>query len=198
MQSILTTRGIERYDVVREPAWKSATVTACAWEAPGIFDDCQAIRAAERDRHWGTIVKSCREAVPALLRAAEIIETSWYELSPEQQNEAIKVRALIDEHAKREAAESRNFFDRLARTTKALWWGLHQTDIMPYMYACVRFMIAVDRAVGNESRRRRFMEQSMAKTPDLIAEIERGEADFSASRTTRYSREEFQQRFILT
>ena len=135
---------------------------------------------------------------PALHRAAEIIETSWYDLSPEQQAEAVKIKRLVEDGAKRFNKECRNPLHRVWRTTKALWWGVNQTELMPYMYASVRFLVAVDRALANETRRRRSMERAMANDPNIVSEMERGEADFSAGRTTRYGRGEFARRFTLT
>lgn len=174
-------------------------MTACVWDAPGVVEDFRVIGTAKADHEWRATVNKCRELVPALLRISEIIETSWYELSPEQQNQAVSVRATIEDIVKRAAEErSSNIFERLARGAQGFWWSLNQTDLMPYMYATVRFMLAVDRALANETRKRRAMEKAMSRDSEIIAQVERGEADFAAGRITRYSREEFARRFILT
>lgn len=173
-------------------------MTVCTWDAPGILEDCRVIRDARKDHNWRLQVEKCREMVPAMHRAAEIIETSWYDLSPEQQAEAVKIKRLVEEGAKRLDEEARGALDRIWRRAKAFWWGVNQTELMPYLYASVRFLVAVDRALANETRRRRSMERAMVNDLGIVAQIERGEADFSAGKITRYSQEEFARRFILT
>ena len=154
------------------------------------------ITAAREKRRWREWAEAKKAAVPQLLHAAEMIETSWHKMSEENQDQIIAARRALDGWLKSQP-EPKNLVERLGRTIKSLWIAAYESDAIPYVYSLTRFMVAVDRALASEARRFEKADEFFAYSDQAQAAMKRGEADAGAGRGRIFSAEEFRDHFTF-
>jgi len=157
------------------------------------------IRAMEKARaqeQWREFVKHLNQLTPTLNEVSRAVETSWFELPPKLQSDLIKFRELVlrSQNEIREYYRRRSFFDRLAFAFNVGYFALTESDLWSPALAQAKLLVAIGNALSKEWRRRDAMADAMKTDPEMLATIQRGEEDFKAGRTTRYTYEEFEKR----
>ncbi|HLI94527.1 MAG TPA: hypothetical protein VKT72_00390 [Candidatus Baltobacteraceae bacterium] len=162
-------------------------------------DAAREVAKARIEAQWDHFVTSWRSLVPYLTALSRAIETSWYEIPGDAQAAIVRLRALFNRvpgaNIERKAPQSVG--EWLRRLWYDHWYRTHQGDLLPYIYAQVRFMVAVDRALTSEKRRIRAIEDRLQTNEKLRSEIEFAEkqADEHPGLGKLFSAEEFGLRF---
>jgi hypothetical protein len=160
----------------------------------GVVVAFKEIEEADHNRRWRDYVNAMRDMTPKALAVAERVELSWYDLSRQQQLELVELRRLFAE-ANKAQKEAFSFGQRLALTIRGLWLMSYHRELQTYMYAITRLLIAVDRALANETRRRKALFEACESDPELVSAIQQGEKEYEEGLGTTYTREAFRTRF---
>jgi hypothetical protein len=149
--------------------------------------------AARERQLWKETLAAKMDLIPQLLSAAELIEKSWFQLSPEKQDLVVHAKRTLEDSLKAQFPKS--FGGRLKAIVKSVWALSYEQEALQFSYALTRFMIAVDRAVASEARHWVKASEYIAKSKMAQADIERGETEYRAGVGRAFTEEEFRDRF---
>jgi hypothetical protein len=152
------------------------------------------IRAAQDKQRWRELVAAMKAAAPALLATAEIVEASWFTIPAEKQDQFVQASAVFRDLIGSQP-KPKNIAQRVSGVFRSLWIAAQQSDLFPFLYALMRFMVAIDRALAHEARHFAKAEACLEHDPEAQAAMRRGEADAEARRGRGFTVEEFRERF---
>ena len=152
------------------------------------------LRVARERQRWSELVAAQKAAVPSLLASAELIETSWFMIGQDEQEQIVRARNLLSDLIASQP-KPKNFGARIARVFMSIWIAAQQSELIPFAYALVRFMDAVDRALAQEARYFAWADERFLADADAQAAIQQGESDLENGRGNLFSVEEFRKRF---
>ncbi|MDH2908634.1 MAG: hypothetical protein PXZ07_00790 [Candidatus Eremiobacteraeota bacterium] len=154
------------------------------------------IRVARERQRWSEWLAAQKAAVPTLLAIADLIEASWLTIAQSEQEQIVRARNLLGELIASQP-EPKNLVARIARVFVSVWIAAQQSELIPFAYALVRFMVAVDRALAHEARHLAWVDERFLADTDARAAIQQGDSDTENGRGHRFSVEEFRERFIF-
>jgi Zn-dependent oligopeptidase len=162
-----------------------------------VREDLDRLRRAANERRWKEFVHQLKDATASLQRATRTVESSWAELSEDDQDLFLHVKELFDTIVSSGPQPHPNIAERVVAQVsgsddeeKRLVWQ--------FAIAVGSFMTALQQVLRREQRTRAFVDSSMTADPEATATIERGVSEYRAGLGKVYSLEEFQSRFNLS
>jgi hypothetical protein len=174
-------------------------IAVSAWAGfADLQKDVQRIEAAERRRRRKEFMAALRVATPALLNAAEAIETSWLDLPLDVQSSMVETKRRFDDRIRAGLPIPKDLVERFLRVTMALSLLIYEAEIRNYTFAATRFVGAVSRALADEARQRHAGDELEAADPVTQSAIATGQDEYDRRVGARLSKSEFLSRFSLT
>lgn len=158
-------------------------------------DDIERMRRAEEQRHIREFVALLRRLTPELCEFAEYIETSWYQAPEEVQDAALSLANKLKSKFITTRSAPKSLTERFRSFVIRLRLIPYESEIRDFGLAASRYLSAVNRSIGDESRRRAIADSSIAESAEAQSIIKAGDEEFAAGRGTRYSQTEFEKRF---